>query len=281
MVQPIVFPGGPVGTMQERDILLRKKVEERNLQHLMSKKRTRINSQAKNKNSNADVVLPAVTNRKTSSAKNVKICKPKKEKSKNYNDSMSISSASSSSSNSSISSSNSNDNAACNSEVDSDNNLSENEQDYDMSAVSEYYWLIGKVHMDADDKEMYLTTRVEIDKNGYIVAYRKRADSFGKPIGKELKDSYHVADIVEYTKKSAKLLSTSTSKSSSSISKSSQPSPANAISDSLICELIGCNDDQYDVCVGCHKMLCAKHSEIHDKERNCHTTVNKYIASVI
>jgi len=50
--------------------------------------------------------------------------------------------------------------------------------------------------MNDDDKEMYVTTRVEIDRNGFVVAYGKRADSFGKPIGKELKVSCHVADII-------------------------------------------------------------------------------------
>jgi len=48
--------------------------------------------------------------------------------------------------------------------------------DYDMSAVSEYVWLIGKVHVDNDEKKMYATTRVEIDKNGFVVAYRQLAN---------------------------------------------------------------------------------------------------------
>ena len=161
-------------------------------------------------------------------------------------------------------------------------NLSECEQDYDMSAVSEYCWLIGKVHMDADDKEIYVTTRVEIDRNGYVVAYRKRANSFGKPMGKELQDSYHVADIVEYTKKSAKLFSTSNSGSSSSSSSSCQPSSSanNAISDSLTCEIIDCKECEHEACVGCHQMLCAKHWKIHDQTRNCDATIS-IVASFI
>ena len=61
MIQPIVFPGGPVACTQERDRLHRKKVEETHLQHLLvPKKRTRINSKANNKNSNADMEHPDV-----------------------------------------------------------------------------------------------------------------------------------------------------------------------------------------------------------------------------
>ena len=126
---------------------------------------------------------------------------------------------------------------------------------------------------------MYIITRVEIDRNGYVVAYRKRTNAVGEPIGKELKDSYHVADIVEHTKNSTQLLSTSSSSSSSAVLSLSEspPSTAEAISNSLICEIIGCNEDQYDVCeIGCHKMLCAKHIKLHGQERSCRITVNFY-----
>jgi hypothetical protein len=271
LVQPIVFPGGPVASTQERDRLLRKKVEERNLQHLIPKKRTRINTQAKNNNSNLDGVLPAVKNRKTPSVKKVNNSSLKKKRNKKDQDASSSSSSSSSSSGSSSG----DDNSRSKSEVDSDDNLSENELDYDMSGVSEYYWLIGKAHMDDDDKKMYVTTRVEVDRNGFVVAYRQLANAFGKPVGKESKNSYHVADIIEYTKKSTHLLSASTSNSSSS-SSPSQPSSAEAISNSLKCEIIGCNEDQYDVCaIGCKKMLCAKHINLHGQERSCHATTVK------
>jgi len=89
----------------------------------------------------------------------VKIGKPKKKRNKYHNDSLSISCASSASSasSSSFGSDNSDDNFHNNSEVDSDNSLSEDEQNYDTSAVSEYYWLIDTLHMDDDDKEMYVT----------------------------------------------------------------------------------------------------------------------------
>jgi len=276
LVQPIVFPGGPVGSTQERDRLLRKKVEERNLQHLIPKKRTRINAQAKNNNNNVDGELAAVTNRRTPSVKKVNNSSLTKKRNKNNLDNCSISSSSSSSS------SGDDDNSRSKSEVDSDDNLSENEMDYDMSAVSEYVWLIGKVHMDDDDKKMYVTTRVEIDRNGFVVAYRQLANAFGKPVGKELKNSYHVADIVEYTKKSTHLLSASTSNSSSS-SSPSQPSSAEAISNSLKCEIKGCNEDQYDVCaIGCKKMLCATHINLHGQERSCHDMVNvEYISNSV
>jgi len=247
----------------------------------MPKKRTRTpnatSKKSKKKNNEldgelVDEELPAVAERRIPSAKRAKSGNPKKKITNNDNDSSS--SISSSSSSISSSSSSGNDKATINSE-DSDNDMSENEMDYDMSAALEYYWLIGKVHMDADDKKMYVTTRVEIDRNGYVVAYRKAVDLKGRPVGKELKDSYHVADIVEYTQKSTHLLSASNSSSSiSTVSSISQPTSADAISNSLKCEVNGCNEDQYDVCaIECKKMLCAKHIKLHEQKKCCQDTV--------
>ena len=64
LVQPIVFPGGPVGSTQERERLLRKRVEERNLQHLIPKKRTRINATTNRvrNNNNVSNELPVISN---------------------------------------------------------------------------------------------------------------------------------------------------------------------------------------------------------------------------
>ena len=123
-----------------------------------------------------------------------------------------------------------------------------------MTALSEYCWLIGMLHMDPEDKIMYITTRIEIDSNGYIVAYRQQVNLKRQPIGRESKNSFHVADIAEYTK-STQLVTTNSS-SSSSLS-SSQTLSAEAIPDSLKCEVIGCNEDQFDICTfECKKNLC-------------------------
>jgi len=278
LVQPIVFPGGPVGSTLERDRLLRKRVEERHLHHLLPRKRTRVNTtskQSKKNNCNLDSDHPVVAKRYTSSTQNEKNSNIKRKKKKTDNNFCSSSSSSSRSTSSSNSSSSSK--SSSSSEVDSDSSLSEIEGGYDMSAGSEYCWLIGKLHLDPDDKKMYITTRVEIDRNGYIVAYRQAVDIKGKRVGKELEHSYHVADIADYTKKSSELQAATTSitsSSSTSSSSSSSPPAAEAISNSLKCDIKGCNVDQYDVCaIGCHKMLCIKHIQLHEQVKSCHAKV--------
>ena len=115
---------------------------------------------------------------------------------------------------------------------------------------------------------------IEIDSDDYIVAYRQQVDINGKPVGKESTNSYHVADIVNYTKSTHVVNTASSSSSSSSSSQQSVSSlSADAMSISLICQIEGCNEDQYDVCtIDCKKMLCAKHFNMHLEKRGCHTT---------
>ena len=171
---------------------------------------------------------------------------------------------------SSSSSSSDDDNTGSDDEEDSDDSLSEVERDYDMSAVTEYTYLIGKVHMDSDDKKLYITTRVEIDSNGYVVAFRQPVNVKGQPVGRESSNSYHVEDIAEYTRKSTQYVSGSSTSSSASTSK---PTSVDAISNSLKCEENGCNEDQYDICAnGCNMMLCAKHIN-HHGQISCLATV--------
>jgi len=46
---------------------------------------------------------------------------------------------------------------------------------------------------------------------------------------------------------------------------------AEDISNSLKCEIKGCEVDQYDVCaIECHKMLCIKHIQLHEQVKSCH-----------
>jgi len=297
LAQPIVFPGGPIGNMREREELLRKRAEELNLQHLIPKKRTRTkntvsskrsnekpnnynnnnnnidndddndddvdNNDNNNSNNNSNKKNNNDNNTYKNAAKQRKEKGNKKRKYKNKNDT-----SSSSSDSNSI---RSDDDACSDSEDIGDDALSEDEKEYDMSTLSDYIWLIGKVHQDSDDNKKYMTTRVEIDVNGFIVAYRQQVNTYNNLVGKESKNSYHIADIIKYTN-STQLANTSSTLSSSSQSSSSLS--AEAISNSLKCEIIGCNEDQYDVCtIDCKKMLCAKHFNIHTELRSCHTAM--------
>ena len=219
--------------------MLRKRVEERNLQHLVPKKRARINTASKKTNNNIVNKDQIVTKSKSSLIKNTKNGKLMKKRSKNVNDISSVSSSSNDDDDDDDDDNDIDDDTSSNSSSscrDSDDSSSEVERDYDMSAVSEYIWLIGKVHMDSEDKRLYITTRVEIDRNDYIVAYRQPVNQKGQPVGKESKNSYHVADIADYTRKSTHLVATSSSSSSSSCSLS-QPS----LVDAMTVNIVFCN----------------------------------------
>lgn len=285
--------------MNEREALLRKRAEERNLQHLLPKKRARKKSNIKfnsstNNNNNIDDDDDDTNNndseynnisinnnkwnnnnkRNTKSNNNIDdnktlrdMCNKKKRKYKNKNKDESSSSSSESDGRKS-------DDDEDEDEDLSDDTLSEDENEYDLSTLSEYIWLIGKVHQDSEDKKKYITTRVDIDTNGYIVAYRQQVTIDGNPVGKESKNSYHIADIVKYTNTTQQVNTNFPTLSSTSHASSS--STSEAISNSLKCEIIGCDEDQYDVCgINCKKMLCSMHYNNHADSRSCHlTTVN-------
>ena len=57
--------------------------------------------------------------------------------------------------------------------------------------------LVGTRHTDPDNGLVYETTEVKVDRQGYIVAYRRVVDK-GPPTGKP-DGPYHVADIASYT----------------------------------------------------------------------------------
>ena len=64
--------------------------------------------------------------------------------------------------------------------------------------LEDYKYLINTLHHDWDDQQLFKTTKVVVDKNNIIVAFRKACQANGKTIG-ATDGPIFVGDIVKYT----------------------------------------------------------------------------------
>jgi len=196
LVEPVIFPMGPIATIAERNLLLSQRAEEANIQMITEKckRRRKTNSNPKkpktNSTSKSNVESTnSESTKKTSNKQNKKrkiVSSDESSENESLEDELSIGSEE-----------NDNTQNEKNEEINSSGDCSGSEDsEYE---IDKFTYLKNKLHYDEEDKTIYKTTRI-VEENGYLVVYRKKQYSNGKFAAKEDRSPIFAKDVVEYTK---------------------------------------------------------------------------------
>ena len=168
LVEPVTFPGGPISTPAERNLLLFQRAEGANTKFLIEKcqKRKRPNYNLKKVSISTSSTTTSKTNLKSS--KNITNLRKRKVGSLDSSDDESSDELS-------YSSSEDNDNSQDDKNEEKESNSDDDASKSDDSEyeMDKFAYLRNRLHYDEDDKTIYKTTRV-VEENGYTVVYWKK-----------------------------------------------------------------------------------------------------------